>query len=211
MTQRICIFGASGETGLELTRQALERGYEVTAFVRSQTAKEKLPRGVTVLVGNLLDRTDVERAIAGNQAVIIAIGPRIASQEIFCAAATQNIIEAMRSSGVRRLICQTGAMIGEYPHLSWFMRSMKGAYQKQQPVLANDRLEQEQRVAASGLDWTLVKPPRLTNGPARGRVRSGERLNIGAMSSISRLDLSRFILDQVGSQEYIGKSVAVRY
>ncbi len=211
MIHKICIFGASGETGLELTRQALERGYEVTAFVRSQTAIEKLPRGVTVLVGNLLDRTDVERAIAGSEAVIIAIGPRNASPEIFCAAATQNIIDAMQTSGVRRLVCQTGAMIGDYPHLSWFMRSMKNAYRKQQPAQAKDRLEQEQRVAASGLDWTLIKPPRLTNGPARGRVRSGERLNVGAMSSISRLDLSRFILDQVDSPEYVGKGVVVRY
>lgn len=56
MTHKICIFGASGGTGLELTRQALERGHDVTAFVRSQAAKEILPPGVTVLADNLLDR-----------------------------------------------------------------------------------------------------------------------------------------------------------
>ena len=102
-------------------------------------------------------------------------------------------------------------MIGDYAHLSWFMRWMKSTYQKQQPALACDRAEQEQRVQASPLAWTLVKPPRLTDGQARGRIRSGEALKVGAMSSISRADLARFILDQVDSREYVGKQVVVQY
>jgi putative NADH-flavin reductase len=152
MAQRICIFGASGATGLALTQQAIARGHEVTAFVRSESAKEKLPPGVTVVVGNLLDREDVARAVASCNAVMIVIGPRPASPEPFCAAATANIIAAMKATGRRRLICQTGAMIGDYPHLSWFMRSMKNSYRRQQPALANDRAEQERLVATSGLD-----------------------------------------------------------
>jgi uncharacterized protein YbjT (DUF2867 family) len=101
-------------------------------------------------------------------------------------------------------------MIGEYPHLSWFMRSMRSSYQKQQPALARDRTDQEQRVEASGLDWTLVKPPRLSDGKAGGRIRFGENLKVGAFSSISRADLSRFILDQVDSREYVSKKVVVQ-
>jgi putative NADH-flavin reductase len=211
MTCKICIFGASGATGLTLTGQALERGLDVTAFVRSEVAKEKLPPGVTVVVGNLLDRADVERAIAGTEAVIITIGARLNSPDVFCAEATQNIIEAMKAQGVRRLICQTGAMIGDYPHLSWFMRLMKDSSQKQQPELAEDRAEQEQRVMASDLDWTLVKPPRLANGKTRGHVHSGVTLKVGAMSSLSRSDLGRFLIEQVDSQEYIGKRIVVQY
>jgi putative NADH-flavin reductase len=211
MTHKICIFGASGATGLALTQLAREDGHCVVAFVRSQPAKEKLPPGVTVVVGNLLNRNDVEQALARCEAIICAIGPRSSSPEVFCADSTQNIIEAMKAQGVRRLVCITGAMIGDYPHLSWFMRRMKNSYQKQQSALARDRAEQEQRVATSGLDWTLIKPPRLTGGPARGRVRSGENLSIGALSSISRLDLSRFILDGMETPGYIGKRVVVRY
>lgn len=211
MAQRICIFGASGATGLALTQQAVARGHAVTTFVRSEAAKEKLPPGVTVVVGSLLDRSDVERAVVGAEAVICVIGPRPSSPEPFCAAATANIIEAMRAHGVRRLICQTGAMIGDYPHLSWFMHMMRNSYQKQQPTLAADRAEQERLVTASGLDWTLVKPPRLTNGPLRGRGHSGESLKVGAMSSISRADLASFMLDEVESPQYVGKMVVVQY
>lgn len=211
MMRKICVFGASGGTGSALVQLAEERGLDVAAFVRNEAARTKFPQGVTVVVGNLLDRSDVERAIAGSDAVICAFAPRPSSPDVFCASATQNIIDAMKAQGVRCLLCVTGAMIGDYPHLSWFMRWMKSTYQKQQPALARDRAGQEQCVEASGLDWTLIKPPRLSDGKARGRIRSGEALKMGAMSSISRADLSRFILDQVDSREYVGKRVVVQY
>jgi putative NADH-flavin reductase len=211
MSRKICIFGASGATGLALTQQAFARGFSVTAFVRSQAAGTKLPPGATVVVGNLLDRGDVARAVTDCDAVICAIGPRPSSPEPFCSEATKNIIDAMQATCVRRLICLTGAMVGDYPHLSWFMRMMRNSYQRQQPALAADRTEQERLVAASGLQWTAVKPPRLTSGAARERVRSGENLKVGAFASISRADLARFMLDEVESLEYVGKHVVVRY
>jgi uncharacterized protein YbjT (DUF2867 family) len=89
------------------------------------------------------------------------------------------------------------------------MRMMRNSYRKQQPALAADRAKQEQRVAASGLDWTVVKPPRLTNGPKRDHVQAGESLMIGAMSSISRADLSRFILNEIEARQFVGKSIVV--
>jgi len=211
MDRKICIFGASGATGLELTRQAVERGYEVVAFVRSEPAQQAFPQGTTIVKGSLTDPLDVARAITGCEAVICAFGPRPGSSDVFCAEATQTIIEAMNAQDVRRLLCLTGAMIGAYPHLSWFMRSMRSSYEKQQPALAGDRSEQERLVEANGLAWTLVKPPRLSAGAGRGHCRSGENLKVGAMSSISRADLSSFILNQVDTNEYVGKRVVVVY
>jgi putative NADH-flavin reductase len=211
MNRKICIFGASGATGLVLTQLFLESEQDVVAFVRSETAQHKLPLGVITKVGSLLNRGEVECAITGCDVVVCAIGPRLSSPEAFCADATQNIIASMKAQGVRRLVCLTGAMVGDYPHLSWFMRIMRFSYQKQQPVLAIDRSDQEKCVEASGLDWTLVKPPRLTNGKRRGGVRSGEALKVGMMSSISRSDLGCFLLEQADSQEYIGKQVVVQY
>jgi putative NADH-flavin reductase len=166
---------------------------------------------VTVLVGSLLNPRDVERAVQGCEAVICAIGPRMSAPDIFCAGATRNILEAMKAQGVRRLLCITGAMVGDYPHLSWFMRGIMSSYRKNQPAQAQDRTEQEKLVEESGLDWTLVKPPRLSNGAARGRIRAGTNLKVGAFSSISRMDLSIFILDQVEAKEYMGEKVIVQY
>ena len=211
MTRRICIFGASGATGQALSQQAVERGFDVVAFVRSEPAQLLSLQGIAVMKGSLTNPSDVERAITGCEAVICAFGPRPGSSDAFCAEATRNIVTAMKARDVQRLVCITGAMIGAYPHLSWFMRSMKSTYQKKQPDMAIDRIEQERLVETSGLAWTLVKPPRLSDGEARRQYRSGENLKVGAMSSINRLDLSRFILDQLDAKEYVGKRVVVQY
>ena len=211
MTPRICIFGASGATGLAIAQQALARGHEVTAVVRSQLAQAKLPPGATVVVGSLLDRADVAHAIVGADAVICVFGPQPTSPEVFCAEATQSIIEAMRAHGMRRLICQTGAMISDYPHLSWFMRMMRSSYRKQQPALGGrscrtgttrrgQRPAMDDRQAAAPDEWCRA-----------GRVRSGENLKVGAFASISRADLARFMLDEVESPQYVGKHVVVLY
>jgi putative NADH-flavin reductase len=210
MNKKICIFGASGATGSELSKQALERNLDVVAFVRSEAARKRLPPGVTVVVGNILDLPDVVRAIQGVEAVICVIGPRPAAPDVYCADAMQKILEAMKANGVSRVICVTGAMIGDYPRLSWFMRSMKNSYQKQQPALARDRAEQEKCLETSGLDWTIVKPPRLTNSKGFGHVRFGEEIKVGAMSSLSRNDLSRFLLDEIELRKHIGKKVIVQ-
>jgi uncharacterized protein YbjT (DUF2867 family) len=73
-------------------------------------------------------------------------------------------------------------MIGDYVHLSWFMQRMKSSFQKQQPAIAQDRAEQERLVESSGLEWTLIKPPRLTNSDSYLHIRSGENLKVGTMS-----------------------------
>jgi putative NADH-flavin reductase len=211
MNYRICIFGASGATGMELTRQAVQRGLDVVAFVRSEATHKGFPQSTTIVTGSLTDQRDVEYAITNCDAVICAFGPRPGSSDVFCAEATQNIIEAMKTQAVGRLLCITGAMVGDYPHLSWFMRSLMSTYQKKQPDQARDRTEQERLVAASGLAWTLVKPPRLSEGAEHRHFRSGENLRVGMMSRISRSDLSSFILDQVDEQECLGKRVIVEY
>jgi putative NADH-flavin reductase len=128
MTYKLCIFGASGATGTILTKLAVKRGLDVTVFVRSEIAREIFPQGVTVVVGNLLNPGDVERAITGCKAVICAFGPRTYSPNLFCAEATQNIIDAMKAQGIKRLLCITGAMIGNYPYLSWFIHRIMSTY-----------------------------------------------------------------------------------
>ena len=211
MPKKICIFGASGATGQILTAKALKRGHQVTAFVRSENAARLVPQGATLKIGDLLEQEDVNVVVAGMDVVISAIGPRPGSSQEFCAAATRNIVSGMKNHGAKRLVCITGAMIGEYPHLSWMMQFIKSIYQRQNPRLARDRTRQEVVVMHSDLDWLIVKPPRLTNGPQRAHYQSGEALPIHALSSISRADLSTFIMGEISTPKYRGLSVAVSY
>lgn len=209
---RLCVFGASGRTGSALVRQALERGHTVTAFCRTDSCRSAFPLEVKRVWGDLYKRSDVDRAIRDADAVVCLYGQRPPGTHIFCADVTAMIIESMKTFGVKRLLCVTGAMIGNHPlRRSLFIRLMKWLFQKHQPAVAEDRAMQEELIGKCGLDWTIIKPPRLTEGKKKGRYRAGEGLKVGAFSRISRQDLSAFILDQLVSDEYAGKRVVVEY
>lgn len=208
----LCVFGASGRTGSALVRQALERGHQVTAFCRTDSCRSAFPLEVKRVWGDLYQRKDVDRAIQDADAVICLYGQRPPSTNVFCAKVTETIIESMKALGVTRLLCVTGAMVGAYPQRrSLFVRLMKWLFRKRQPTVAEDREKQEEMVEKSGLEWTVVKPPRLTEGKKTGWYQAGADLKVSAFSRISRADLSAFILDQIGSNEYVGKRVVVEY
>lgn len=209
---KLCVFGASGRTGKALVRQALDRGHTVTAFCRNESSHVPFPLEVRLVWGDLLRRGDVDKAVAGADAVVCLYGQRPASAHVFCAEATGIIIQSMKALGVKRLLCVTGAMIGDYPaNRSPFIRLMRWLFRKQQPGLAADREQQEGVVTRSGLAWTIVKPPRLTEGRKRGGCRAGEDLRVNVFSRISREDLVAFILDELGSDTHVGKRVVVEY
>lgn len=208
----LCVFGASGRTGSTLVRQALERGHHVTAFCRTDSCRSAFPLEVKRVWGDLYQRKDVDRAIQDADAVVCLYGQRPPSTNVFCAKVTEIIIESMKALGVKRLLCVTGAMIGAYPiRRSLFIKAMKCLFRKRQPAVAQDRASQEDLIEKSGLEWIIIKPPRLTEGKKAGRYRAGEDLKVNAFSRISRADLGAFILDQAGTDEFVGKRVVVEY
>ncbi len=208
---KVSVFGASGRTGTIFIRDAVEHGYEITAFCRSASCASQFPDKVRVVIGNINDRSAVDEAIRGAAAVVCTLGQRPPYTEVFCAQAAATILESMRATRVKRLLCVTGAMVGEYPHRDIFIRSMAKLFARRFPAVAQDRSTQEKIVVNSGMEWTVVKPPRLTDGPARKRYRAGSELRVGLFSRISRNDLSAFLVDQIGSREYVDKRVVIEY
>ena len=203
------MFGASGRTGRVILATASERGHEVVVFCR--TPFEPEATGVIVQTGSPLDADAVRRAVAGTEAVICAFGARPPYTDVFCADATATIIGAMRSLGVVRLICVTGAMIGDYDtNRTAPFRWMTRTFQRRSPALAADRVEQERHVIESDLRWTVVKPPRLTDRPSRGRYHTGERLTVVLMSSVSRFDLAAFLVNLAETDSCVGQIVFIR-
>lgn len=206
---RLGIFGASGRTGQEVLRLAGSRGWSVRALVRPDSHGEAGP-GVEVLRGSLESASDVLATVGGVDAVCCVFGPRSPQAEPFCAPATARIISAMQSAGPRRLLCLTGAMVGELgPNLSVPMRTMAAVFRRQYPELAADAAAQERAVIGCDLEWTVVKPPRLTIGPATHRIRAGRALGVGLLSHISRGDLAAFMLDEVLASQHLRERVYV--
>lgn len=196
---RFLILGATGGTGAQLTKQALDRGHSVTAFARSPqkiTPSQKLQ----IVGGDPRDPGELERALREHDAVLSALGST--GKDSILEDAARGTVEAMRRANVRRLAAISMALLfpdvgPAGPFLRFFLRKHM-----------RDSEAMEKVIAASDLDWTIVRPPRLTNALLTGRYRVSER-KMPPGRSISRADCAHAILDLVEKGEYVRKVIGV--
>lgn len=205
--RRILILGATGGTGRELVEQALAAGHDVTAFVR---VPSKLPPGrVRAVAGDIVrDSTKLDDAMRGQDVVISAlgVGQSFKPAGLITQAAPQ-IVGAMQRAGVRRLIFTSAFGIGptwrDTPLLPRvFMRTLL------RHVYA-DKTAGEAVIVQSPLDWTIVYPAGLTNGPRTGRVRVAEHLPLRGFPTVSRSDVAAVALQLIDDDATIRKSLLV--
>lgn len=207
----VAIFGGSGATGKVLIYHALIRGIKARALVRNANSMDIKSGLIEVIEGSLSNAGHVDFCLKGCDAAICAFGPRPPYTDIFCEAATRNIVGSMHKLGIKRLVCQTGGMIGNYPANRTFpFRLMLAMFNWRLPLAASDRTGQENVVKQSGLDWTIVKPSRLTNGKAKGRWHAGPDVRVSLLSSIARDDLAGFLLQEAFDPQFAGQAVFIR-
>ena len=192
----VLVFGATGPLGRCLTDRLLAAGHQVTAFVRTPGRLGPRP-GLREVTGDVLTPRDVTAAMPGHDAVISALGqsrPSAAGRDLHPGVA--RIIEAMQDAGVTRLIWISSHGVGDSRGRSGFVFERVFVPLRLRAEFA-DKERQEALVTASGLDWTIVRPARLTNGPATGRLRSGPRLKISIRNSVSRADVAQFVVTEL--------------
>jgi len=206
----LAIFGISSRTGYELAELASLKGWEVHGFVRPTSLFEDGISHCRIVRGSFDDLDRVIETIGDSAAVCCLIGPRPPYRDVFCAAAIAAIIAAMKETGCRRLICQTGAMIGSAPNRSRPMEWAAQAFARWHPEIARDREEQERLIESSDLEWTIIKPPRLTDSRSGGRVQAGPCLQVGLLSKINRTDLAAFIFDEVQNSRFVRQRIFVK-
>lgn len=208
--QRVLIVGATGGTGRQLVAEALERGLTVTALVRDPSKLAVQHPQLSVVQGDVLEPASLEAAMRGQEAVLCALGhkqyfrpTRILSE------GTANLLRAMDSHGVRRLICETSLGIGD-------SAGRMGLYYTLfvipliLPFYFWDKTRQERIVAASSREWIIVRPGALTNGPNRGGLKHGRRIGSFLWTvRVSRADVAEFMLDQLGSNAYLRTAAGV--
>lgn len=208
---KVVILGAAGGTGRELVKQALELGHDVTAFVRSPSKLEIKHQQLSVVQGNTLDPASLESAIAGQDAVISAVGLSGLGKSTDLSTGTANVIRVVEGTGVKRFILESAVGIGDSTnHVPWFARKFFFPV-----ILKNvvpEKLLQERSTKASELDWIIVRPGKLTNGPRTGKYRVGDEINENAVSgAISRADTAQFMLKQLTDDTFLRKTPAVSY
>jgi putative NADH-flavin reductase len=207
----LAVFGGSGATGQQIIERAVAKGLRVRTLVRDPSTFAAPGAAVEVIAGSLQDPMAVERTLCGCDAVCCAFGPRLPYTDIFCAQATRVIVDAMQRCDVGRIICQTGAMIGNYrQNRTRPFQAMAGLFNRLRPAMAGDRAGQERVIMESGLKWTIVKPPRLTNQPATGIYIAGPHVRLGLISAVSRADMAMFIVKEIMTPEHIRETVFIR-
>ena len=205
----LLIVGATGGTGQQLVSQALERSHRVTALVRKMPSAEPRPGLITVL-GNVLDASSLDGAVQGQNAVLSALGHKQFFRPThILSEGTRNLIGAMRRHGVRRFVCETALGISD----AWWQMGLYYTLFVRPiilPLYFWDKTRQEAVIRASDLDWTIVRPGALTNGPKRGHYRHGPRVGHWLRTvRISRADVAAFMLDQLTDDRYVRTTVGI--
>lgn len=211
--QSIAVFGGSGKTGQELIGVALARGLLVRALYRPGSEPTQKPSGLEVITGQLSEPADLKRTLHGTSGAVIVFGPRLGKHnnpQPFCADATSRIIAEMRQLGIERLIVQTGAMAGG-DNLNWSrgVRWFVGRYRKNYPEINADRDKQEVVTKESSLDWTLVRPFRISGARGKGNPRVAPAIRIGMFTSIRRTDLAEFLVSEVSEGRFHKQTVYI--
>ena len=193
---KLTVFGATGGTGSEAVGQALDAGHEVLAVVRNPARLRISHPNLTIMTADVLQPAEIADAVAGRDAVISALGHsrrpaerKPAAHSTLCADSARSVTEAMRATGSRRLVIVSAS--GPYTDGDGLVlrsvikpivgRFLKGAWA--------DLVAMEEVVRASGLDWTVLRPPQLTDKPVTGRYRT--RLDANARGlRVSRADVA---------------------
>jgi len=209
--EKIVIFGATGGTGLELVKQSLGMGYDVSVFIhRSADSLGDLIDEITMFHGDVKDYEAVQQAIKGSYAVLVALGTMPGKTDMVLSKGTANIVRAMTENNVRRLVVETGAALVDdkksLPAMWRFTSSM--------PLMVNmfdDKRKQELAVKNSDLDWVIVRPVNLINGEQTNKYVVNEKVKSGMAFKISRSDVAQFMLQQIDDDGWVHKPVVISY
>jgi putative NADH-flavin reductase len=220
---KLTIFAATGGIGRQALEQAVAQGHDVTAVVRNA---KKLSREVRVIAADLAapDPATLVSAVKGADAVLSGLGARSSSDTGVAWRGTRAIVQAMKATDVRRIVVVSAAPIGTVPSPGrpnppkhdpgdgFFVRNLlgpliKAALRKHFADLAM----MEDVLRDSGLDWTVVRPPRLTDGPVTGAYRTAYGQNLRRGLLISRADVAHFMLRALRQPETSEQVVGIAH
>jgi len=205
---RLAIFGATGGTGLEVTRQALEKGHSVRVLLRNPNRMPLSNEKMRIVLGNVLDHESVTKTILGSDAVVSCLGQgsNLLRNTRVVSVGTHLIMSVMKEQGARRLVVESASGAGESLAQATLLQRVIFATLLWAPYQDKNLMEPE--VKASGLEWTIVRPTALTNGKRTGQYG----VSIGTAPktfSVTRADVATAMLRAVEERLWIGEAPTV--
>jgi putative NADH-flavin reductase len=208
---KLTIFGATGATGTSLTGQALAAGHEVTAVVRDP-ARLAIPahQWLRIVTADVMNPAAISPAIAGADAVLSALGPHGSGRTAISQDSARSIIEAMQKTGARRLLTVSGSVVtdaGEGPVMRYLLKPLtRRTFLRH---VCADMRAAEDEIHTSHLDWTILRPPRLTAKPAGGTYRTAIDRNLPRGYTISRADRAACMLTLLNDPTTVHRHVSI--
>ncbi|MFG2000055.1 NAD(P)-dependent oxidoreductase [Spirillospora sp. NPDC048911] len=210
---RIAVFGATGGTGVEVVRRAAGAGHEVIAVVRDASRlPAELRERAEVVEADVMDPLSIAAVVKECDAAITAVGTRAGrAPTTVCADSSRSVIAAMDAAGGGRLIMVSAsgpaAGPGDDPFTRYVVKPL--ILQRLLKHAFDDMRVAERQLRAAALEWTIVRPPRLTDKPAKGSYRKAVDRNVPGGFSISRADLATALLDALDDPASVGRVISV--
>ncbi len=219
---RLVIFAATGGVGRQVLEQAIAAGHDVTAVVRDPGKLPATPARVVTADLADADPAALQSAVSGADAVLSALGARSKAETGVAGRGTAAIIRAMQAAGVRRIVVVSAAPVGTVPSPGrphpprhdpgdgLVMRNLT------YPILKSalretyaDLARMEDLLRGSDLDWTVVRPPRLTGQALTGTYRTAYGQNVRHGLFVSRADVAHYMLRALGEPKSVGQAVGI--
>jgi uncharacterized protein YbjT (DUF2867 family) len=211
---KLTVFGASGGVGGEVVRQALDAGHTVTAVVRDRARFDlRHPALEVAVVAGLTDPEVLRPAVEGRNAALSGVGPRRRKDGSVASTTTRAMLRALEAAGVRRFVAVSAVPVGPVPEADSFLnrRILLPFISAVLRDVYADLAAMEDEIRRSGVDWTVVRPPKLTDRPLTGTYRMAVGGNVPRGYAISRADTAHAMLAVLDNPTTVGRAVGVAY
>jgi len=206
---KILILGATGATGNQVLNLALQEGHEISAYVRNPKKLEKYFGKIEIIQGELNDENKLVEAVKNKDAIISTLGYKnLWDKSLFINKAVSIVLKAMSIYGVNKLIYESAIGIGgNHSFTNPILRTVMRTFGVANPFIDHNRTEKI--IKQSNVNWTIVRPGKLTNGRFKGKYRAGE--NLKKVLTISRADVAHCILNSLTNENWSRKSIDISY
>jgi putative NADH-flavin reductase len=206
---KLVVFGSTGGIGTQVVEQALAAGQLVTAVARRTSAITTRHENLEVIQGDVLEPQTIDKVLNGKDVVVSAIGVHDRAPTSLYSEGIANMLQAMQAAHVRRLMCVSAS--GLQPGPVWqrlFAKPILWAVFKE---MYSDLVRMEAIVERSPIDWTILRPPRLTNAPRTGHYQVGLNKHLSPGLMISRADLADYIVKHLSDPATYCARVEIAY
>jgi putative NADH-flavin reductase len=206
---KILLLGANGAVGQLALDDLLKADHEVKALVRNAFTMQRKHSRLTVVQGDPTSAADLEKVLAGQDAVLSTLGARTNKRTTLRADVARNLTTGMKKHGVRKLVWLDAAGVGSSRE---FVQRSSFFFGRIIMPLFLDHMYEDAAVAdafieKSGCDWVIVRPMSFTNGAKTGKISvvTDMNLTVRLQLRIARADVAAFLVEQVVKNDYVGQ------